>query len=213
MLKNLKRGWNKMKFEKAVKAMKEGKKVRRTCQIRGFYVDLEGDNFVHHNYRDKPKFDLRDIEATDWQIVEEKKKESWEETSTKQVSRLAEFIMTNINGEPCKSEGAVDTAIRLLTTLPQYNKKEDKNTLSDKIKYAFMLQSSNDLILMANPTEEMKKKYIEEGCIPVIDIEEAIKELQTKVQNKDFPTKDHPNFIFYRDLLREMNKIFGKGLI
>ena len=49
MLKNLKRGWNKMKFEKAVKAMKEGKKVRRTCQIRGIYVDLEGDNFVHHN--------------------------------------------------------------------------------------------------------------------------------------------------------------------
>ncbi len=53
---------------------------------------------------------------------------------------------------------------------------EEKKTLSDKITYAFMLQSGNDLILMGNPSEENKKKYIEEGCIPVADVKEAIKE-------------------------------------
>ena len=32
----------------------------------------------------------------------------------KQISELADFIMREIPGEPSKSEGAVDTAIRLL---------------------------------------------------------------------------------------------------
>jgi len=34
-----------------------------------------------------------------------------------QVDRLASFILTNIPGEPSRSEGAVDTAIRLLDRL------------------------------------------------------------------------------------------------
>lgn len=34
-----------------------------------------------------------------------------------QVNRLAEFIMHNIPGEPSQSQGAVDTAIRLLASL------------------------------------------------------------------------------------------------
>ena len=31
-----------------------------------------------------------------------------------QIDRLATFIIENIDGEPSKSEGAIDTAIRLL---------------------------------------------------------------------------------------------------
>lgn len=36
------------------------------------------------------------------------------EPSEQQIKRLADFIMENIPGEPSRSEGAVDTAIRLL---------------------------------------------------------------------------------------------------
>jgi hypothetical protein len=34
-----------------------------------------------------------------------------------QVKRLADFIVENVPGEPSRSEGAVDTAIRLLSNL------------------------------------------------------------------------------------------------
>lgn len=39
------------------------------------------------------------------------------ETPEQQIHRLAQFIMDNIPGEPSRSEGAVDTAIRLLEGL------------------------------------------------------------------------------------------------
>ncbi len=62
-----------MNFLEAVKAMKEGKKLKRIAQIDEFYLTLEGDKFVYHNERDSSKLDRGDVEATDWQIVEEKK--------------------------------------------------------------------------------------------------------------------------------------------
>lgn len=36
------------------------------------------------------------------------------ESAEDQIKRLADFIMENVPGEPSESEGAVDTAIRLL---------------------------------------------------------------------------------------------------
>jgi hypothetical protein len=36
------------------------------------------------------------------------------ETAQNQIDRLATFIMREVSGEPSQSEGAVDTAIRLL---------------------------------------------------------------------------------------------------
>ena len=36
------------------------------------------------------------------------------ESPEEQLARLADYIMTEIPGEPSQSEGAVDTAIRLL---------------------------------------------------------------------------------------------------
>jgi hypothetical protein len=54
----------------------------------------------------------------------EQERDDWEETahywydewkvSDDQIQRLANFIMHEIPGEPSQSEGAVDTAIRLL---------------------------------------------------------------------------------------------------
>lgn len=37
------------------------------------------------------------------------------ETLEDQVRRLADFIVENFPGEPSRSEGAIDTAIRLLS--------------------------------------------------------------------------------------------------
>jgi len=36
------------------------------------------------------------------------------ETAQQQIDRLARFIMEEVPGEPSQSQGAVDTAIRLL---------------------------------------------------------------------------------------------------
>jgi hypothetical protein len=51
-------------------------------------------------------------------------RDAWEETAhwwynkwaalDEQTSRLASYIMQNVPGEPSQSEGAIDTAIRLL---------------------------------------------------------------------------------------------------
>lgn len=40
---------------------------------------------------------------------------------SKEIERLADYILKNIEGEPSRNEGAVDTAIRLLGA--KYNKK------------------------------------------------------------------------------------------
>lgn len=48
-------------------------------------------------------------------------------TENKQIEKLANFIMNEIPGEPSESEGAVDTAIRLL-------KKKNLEHLEDVIK-------------------------------------------------------------------------------
>lgn len=44
---------------------------------------------------------------------------------TAQIDRLARWIMANVPGEPSRSEGAVDTAIRLLAQakLPENKKR------------------------------------------------------------------------------------------
>lgn len=54
----------------------------------------------------------------------EQERDDWEETAhwwydewlflDDQIQRLAKYIMQNVPGEPSQSEGAVDTAIRLL---------------------------------------------------------------------------------------------------
>ena len=79
--------------------------------------------------------------------------------------------------------GAMYDECRDVFVIKPPHKVEEKKTLSDKITYAFMLQSGNDLILMGNPSEENKKKYIEEGCIPVADVKEVIKEFIGKIEN------------------------------
>ena len=36
------------------------------------------------------------------------------ETAEQQIDRLAKFILDEVHGEPSRSEGAVDTAIRII---------------------------------------------------------------------------------------------------
>ena len=60
------------------------------------------------NKRDS-RFFSRDGGKTWWGLDDDKK------TPGEQIDKLAKFIMENIPGEPSESEGAVDTAIRLLS--------------------------------------------------------------------------------------------------
>lgn len=43
-----------------------------------------------------------------------------------EIDRLAEFIINNVKGEPSKSQGAIDTAIRLLSERQYSDIKEGK---------------------------------------------------------------------------------------
>lgn len=58
--------------------------------------------------------------------------ETQAETPARQIDRLARFIMENIPGEPSRSEGAVDTAIRLLRLRGDTN--QDSETEAQVVK-------------------------------------------------------------------------------
>ena len=71
-----------MKFEEAVKAMKEGKKVWRNSTYaigRYIFIDGKAPDIIYFQIGNEPStreryyFGVNDIEATDWEIVEEKK--------------------------------------------------------------------------------------------------------------------------------------------
>jgi len=49
--------------------------------------------------------------------MEERMKKGKDGTAEEQVERLAKFIMDEVPGEPSRSEGAVDTAIRIIKQL------------------------------------------------------------------------------------------------
>ena len=60
-----------MNFMEAVKAMKEGKKVRREAQISDVYFELDIEILRKHNGTETVLLDLTDLEGTDWEIYEE----------------------------------------------------------------------------------------------------------------------------------------------
>lgn len=65
-----------MKFEEVLPALKEGKKIGRKKWNKGYYYETTykyGNNVIVDNYG-KAKEDWEDILATDWEIVEKKKK-------------------------------------------------------------------------------------------------------------------------------------------
>lgn len=61
-----------MNFLEAVEAMKEGHKVRRNTYFEGYYRYIERDTMKNEE-GDFWDVDLGGIEATDWEIVEDKK--------------------------------------------------------------------------------------------------------------------------------------------
>ena len=57
------------------------------------------------------------------------------ETSEQQVERLSAFILSEVPGEPSQSEGAVDTAMRLLREL--VNRWEIDQMYRDPVRQEF----------------------------------------------------------------------------
>ncbi len=137
-----------MNFMESVKAMKEGKKVRKSTYLEKRYKYYERGRLNYSDGSNWEDIDLADIEATDWEIY-------WE-----------------------------------------------KKTLSDKEKMFF-----------SGAIVDIEKGKENEGVLITLDVKEALKELKRRTMDKDFPTKDHPNFIFYRDMLDAINEIFGERLI
>lgn len=62
-----------MNFLEAVKAMKEGKKVRRNDWIKGLYVTKEAESNCILLYNVAQFDSITNFEAIDWEIVVEKK--------------------------------------------------------------------------------------------------------------------------------------------
>ena len=64
-----------MKFMKAVEAMKQGKKVRRPTWIKGYYIMKEESSVrgFDEGVNQNTDFEFKDLDAIDWEIVEEKK--------------------------------------------------------------------------------------------------------------------------------------------
>ena len=76
-------------FQQAIKWTKEGKRVRRNNQIKEVYYELiEDDLIVKYNQGRDVIFDLRDFEATDWEIYEED--DDWE--LGEQMSNLNDVV-------------------------------------------------------------------------------------------------------------------------
>jgi len=72
------------------------------------------DGPMWQNKRDY-RFFSKDGGKTWWGLDDDKK------TPEQQIDKLAKFIMENVPGEPSENEGAVDTAIRLLSKLPNFS--------------------------------------------------------------------------------------------
>ena len=65
-----------MKFEEVLPALREGKKIGRKKWNKGYYYEMTykyGNNVIVDNHGEA-KEDWEDLLATDWEIVEEKKK-------------------------------------------------------------------------------------------------------------------------------------------
>ena len=71
---------------------------------------IKGERYLYSPDIFSAIYEPADIDAGDSPEPEREARPSL----SSQIDKLASFIMKNIPGEPCQSEGAVDTAIRLL---------------------------------------------------------------------------------------------------
>lgn len=120
----------------AVAQMKEGKKVRRKYWALGAYMcsitDID-DLRVYSNTGDRSNLNIKDIEATDWEVVEEKKKEPPIDipTITEKASER-KYCPHCDTGVLHRHVVLVDKGF--VNYLLSLGKFKDENTLSDKIK-------------------------------------------------------------------------------
>ena len=111
-------------FVSAVSAMKEGKKVRRKCWNAGQYMYASDENIFWNN-GSIPKFNLKQFEAIDWEVIEDKKTLSerrwleydkgichYNEEDVKEA--IKEFIGWLINGDVFDNirEGEYNTKVK-----------------------------------------------------------------------------------------------------
>ena len=124
-----------MNFMEAVKAMKEGKKVRRPYFVEEhyFYCDEHGIKYSHSR-KDKKwaEFSMDAFEATDWEIYEEDKLSEEDE----------EKILDDIKKKVDKATPEeLDQAMKFFDDL---EKKEDKWNLADKKKTSNSMTDNNE---------------------------------------------------------------------
>lgn len=87
-----------MKFEEALAALKEGKKIGRKKWNKGYYYRMTykyGHNVIVDNY-DEAKEDWENLLADDWEIIKEKKKVKLRDLTKEQfIAYCAKHLQKN----------------------------------------------------------------------------------------------------------------------
>lgn len=102
---------------------------------------------MSYNTTDKPKPDSEEVSFGP---------RSYRETAERQIETLGVFITSNVPGEPSKNQGAVDTAIRVITDLQRHNRR-----LIEQLEYSTdSYRKENDrLILLHNEMAAVNEQY------------------------------------------------------
>lgn len=154
-------------FMWAVKAMKEGKKVRRGG-VHSWHLELKGMETIV--IADKPiandKLYYTDYLATDWEIYEEKEK--W---TPKQEQRLLDIMKKKIDKATPKE---IDECVKFLAN---WEKEEDNWNLADEVYgksplFKETIISVENIKTFIQKVKEDVNKYIKpdfyDGDIPII---------------------------------------------
>ena len=161
-----------MNFLEVVKAMKEGKKVKRGNRPYGDMIRKGWITFVYSNSEKSmtdQSISLDDAEATDWQIVEEKNLKTYRVTIDENNKKIKFDDGREFKLEPIKA------------------KPEEKKTLSDKI--ALLSDMINQFIKDDNKDKEFISKHIikvfmGEDILLCKDVKESIKEYIGEIVSK-----------------------------
>ena len=95
------------------------------------YININEDIAVH-----KKEIEMLDLFIKQIEILEDREVKTNKEFEklmnshqhlANEIDRLAEFIINNVKGEPKENQGAIDTAIRLLSERQYPNIKEEEH--------------------------------------------------------------------------------------
>ena len=122
-----------MKFEETLPALREGKKVRRkdSSWINFYdciYVNWVGKVMPNRAYFEDYTLDTEDLDADDWEVVEEKKKVKLRDLKTQE--QLEKWKERNCEGSKCKD--CVFNQNKVNCIYVAYCWIKDKSIFSDK---------------------------------------------------------------------------------